>query len=73
MQKYGMIDATGNLVLSDIQYTGYKPVVYAPMPQFDQITQYVYEAPPVDDGDRISVGLLVGTATPSNPMNGPGM
>lgn len=66
MQKYGMI-VNGSLVTSDQQLDGYKPVVYAPIPDFNQLTQYVYENTPVDVGDSITVNLLVGTATPSDP------
>jgi hypothetical protein len=33
-----------------------KPIVYAPVPEFDQLTQYVIQLPPVDMGDHIYVG-----------------
>ena len=33
-----------------------KPVVYAPVPEFDQMTQYVVQVEPVDMGDYIYVG-----------------
>lgn len=33
-----------------------KPIVYAPVPDFDQWTQYVVQTEPVDMGDYIYVG-----------------
>ncbi len=33
-----------------------KPAVYAPVPEFDQETQYVIQLSPVDMGDHIFVG-----------------
>ncbi len=38
---------------------GYKPVIYAPIPEFDQETQAVYQDQPVDKGDVIDVGVIV--------------
>jgi len=37
----------------------YKPVVFAPIPEFDQETQAVYQDKPVDKGDVIDVGVIV--------------
>lgn len=37
----------------------YKPVVFAPIPKFDQETQAVYQDQPVDKGDVIDVGVIV--------------
>jgi hypothetical protein len=37
----------------------YKPVVFAPIPEFDQETQAVYQDQPVDKGDVIDVGVIV--------------
>lgn len=36
-----------------------KPVVYAPIPDFDQLTQAVYQAEPVDMGDYIEFGVTM--------------
>lgn len=40
-----------------------KPYVYAPMPEFDQFTQYVSQMVPVDMGDHYFVGIEVHTAS----------
>lgn len=36
-----------------------KPIVYAEIPQFDQMTQAVYQTEPVDMGDYIYIGVEV--------------
>ncbi len=36
-----------------------KPIIYAPVPEFDQQTQYVAQSAPVDMGDHIFVGVEV--------------
>lgn len=36
-----------------------KPYVYAPVPEFDQQTQYVAQSEPVDMGDHVFVGVVV--------------
>ena len=36
-----------------------KTIVYAPIPEFDQCTQAVYQTKPVDKGDYIEVGVVV--------------
>ena len=36
-----------------------KPIIYAPIPEFDQATQAVFQAEPVDMGDHIFVGVVV--------------
>jgi len=36
-----------------------KPIVYAPIPEFDQETQAVFQTEPVDMGDHIFVGVEV--------------
>ena len=43
--------------------TGIKPYVYAPIPEFDQGTQYVSQMVPVDMGDHYFVGIEVHTAS----------
>jgi len=40
-----------------------KPMVYAPIPNFDQFTQYVSQMVPVDMGDYVFVGIEVRTAS----------
>ena len=39
--------------------SGYKPIQYAPIPEFDQESQAVFQAAAVDVGDRIDVGVEV--------------
>lgn len=36
-----------------------KPIVYAPIPNFNQETQAVYQAEPVDKGESIEMGIIV--------------
>ncbi len=36
-----------------------KPIMYAPIPEFDQETQYVVQTEPVDMGDYIEIGVEV--------------
>ncbi len=40
-----------------------KPYVYAPIPEFDQLTQYVSQMVPVDMDDHYFVGVEVHTAS----------
>jgi hypothetical protein len=40
-----------------------KTYVYAPIPAFDQFTQYVAQMVPVDMGDHYFVGIEVHTAS----------
>lgn len=40
-----------------------KPYIYAPIPEFDQYTQYVSQMVPVDMGDHYFVGVEVHTAS----------
>lgn len=40
-----------------------KPYVYAPILEFDQMTQYVTQIQPVDMGDHYFVGIEVRTAS----------
>lgn len=39
--------------------SGFKPVQFAPIPEFDQESQAVFQAAAVDAGDRIEVGVEV--------------
>lgn len=52
MQKYGIIQ-NEELVISSAHLDGYKPIVFAEIPEFDQSTQYVVQSAPVDSGDFI--------------------
>ncbi len=36
-----------------------KPIIYAPIPVFNQETQYVVQTEPVDKGDYIEYGVEV--------------
>ena len=36
-----------------------KPIIYAEIPDFDQATQAVFQAEPVDMGDHIFAGVVV--------------
>ena len=36
-----------------------KPYIYAPIPEFDQMTQYVTQIAPVDMGGHYFVGIAV--------------
>ncbi|TCP32191.1 hypothetical protein EV207_101169 [Scopulibacillus darangshiensis] len=59
MQSYGIIK-NGDLLLSSRQLNGYKPVEYAEIPaDFDQLTQYITQATPLDKGDVIFVGVEI--------------
>ena len=60
MQKYGYINEAGELVTSERRVLDkYKPVEYAPIPDFDQQTQYVIQTEPVDMGEYIYHGVEV--------------
>lgn len=58
MQKYGIIQ-DGNFLLSSKPLEGYKEVIYAEIPEFDQSTHYVSQTAPVDQGDTIFVGVEI--------------
>jgi hypothetical protein len=59
LQKYGIIQ-DGILILSKDCQEGYKPVVFAEIPDnFDQQTQAVFQIEPVDKGDYIEVGVEI--------------
>ena len=40
-----------------------KPIIYSPIPQFDQLTQYVAQQAPVDMGEYLFVGIEIRTAS----------
>lgn len=49
----------GKLLLVPEGTPGSKPVIFAPIPEFDQETQAVYQIGPVDKGDDIYVGVEI--------------
>jgi hypothetical protein len=40
-----------------------KPIIYAEIPEFDQMTQAVFQMEPVDMGDHYFVGIEIHTAS----------
>jgi hypothetical protein len=58
MLKFGTL-VNGSLVISDTQLDGYKPVQYAEVPDFDQLTQAVMQGDVVDDGEIIHIGVNI--------------
>ncbi len=63
MQEFGVIQDK-KLVLNSAPLTGYKPVVFAAIPTFDQGTQYVVQDAPIDLEDHISVGVTILAVVP---------
>ena len=63
MQKYGRIEVeNGELELvlpPSVPGKGDKPVRYAAIPKFDQLTQAVFQAAPMDRGEYIEAGVEV--------------
>ncbi len=55
---YGIIQ-NGILQLNSAKLAGYKPVEYASIPGFDQSKQYIVQSAPVDQGDKIIVGIEI--------------
>jgi hypothetical protein len=39
------------------------PIIYAPIPEFDQLTQYVVQIDPVNMGDHYFVGVEIRMVT----------
>lgn len=59
MPDYGIIK-NGELRTSHKQLDGYKPIVYADIPEsFDQTSQYITQRSPKDEEDKIYVGVEV--------------
>ncbi|MBB6446443.1 hypothetical protein [Bacillus benzoevorans] len=58
MPKYGIIQ-NGELVLSDVQSDGYKPIVYSDIPEFDQVSQYIQQGNTTELNDHIEVGYEI--------------
>ena len=58
MLNYGIIQ-NGQLLISDKQPEGYKLIVYADVPEFDESTQYVEQGDIVEHDDRIEVGVII--------------
>lgn len=49
------------MILSEDYQDGYKPVVFAEIPDtFDQLTQCIFQGDAIDKGDYIEVGIVVG-------------
>lgn len=49
----------GVLTELNIQLDGYKPIVYAEIPEFDESTQYVVQLEPVEETDNIYIGVEI--------------
>lgn len=58
MPRYGIIES-GKLCTSEKQLAGYKPIVYAEIPEFDQMTQAIYQGEVMDEGEYISISVEV--------------
>lgn len=58
MIKHGTIE-NGELVIVPAGTEGSKPVVYAPIPDFDQTTQAVFRGDIADCGDYLFVDVVV--------------
>lgn len=58
MQKYGIIQ-DGELLFVDADFPGAKPVAYAPVPDFDQCSQAVFQSAPIEQDDYIFVDVEV--------------
>ena len=58
MQNYGMIMG-GRLFTSSVPIDGCKPIVFEPIPEFDESTQYITQNAPLDEGNRIYIGVEV--------------
>jgi len=43
---------------------GYKPVVHPPVPEYDQLTQYVYQSAVAETATEVRVSVAVGTVVP---------
>ena len=64
---YGII-IDGKLKTDSALFEGYKPVVYAQLPKFDQLTQYVIQGKIVDEKGNLTIGCEVKTVIPDvNP------
>lgn len=59
MQKYGIVQ-DGKLTLNEICREGYKPVIFAEIPDaFDQMTQCVFQGEIIENEDSIEVGIEI--------------
>ena len=56
--KHGIIE-NGKLVIVPSTHAGAKPIEFEEVPEFDQATQYVLQAPPIDQGESIHLGVEV--------------
>ena len=55
---YGII-VDGKLKTADALFEGYKPFVYADIPEFAEDKQYIVQANPLDRGEDIFVGIEI--------------
>lgn len=58
MQKYGILK-NGDLKEVPAGTEGAKPIKYAEVPEYDQLTQAVFRGEIKDEGDYISVGVEI--------------
>jgi hypothetical protein len=65
MQKYGMI-MDGKLFKTSKPIDGSKPIVWDEIPAFDEATQYIIQRDPVDEGNRIFIGVEVHELPPQD-------
>jgi hypothetical protein len=68
---YGIIQ-NGILQLNSAKLAGYKPIEYADIPDFDQAAQYIMQSAPIDQGDKILIGvetreLVITDSPPGSP------
>jgi hypothetical protein len=58
MQNYGMIIG-GQLFTYSVPIDGCKPIDFEPIPFFDEATQYIIQTAPVEEENRIFMGIEV--------------
>jgi len=58
MQEYGIIK-DNKLQKSDKQLTDYKLIQYAEIPEFDQMTEGVFQKDPTEDATKIYIGVEI--------------
>ena len=65
MHKYGIIE-NGKLKIVTANRAGAKPVKYAQIPEFDQLTQAVFAGQAVDMGEYIFVDVEIREVEPED-------
>jgi hypothetical protein len=56
---YGKI-INSALMVSEFQRDGYKPIIYAELPEnFDQTTQYAIQSLPIENDDCVYMGINI--------------